>query len=332
MKKLVIFIQNLLARKGWWKGQKQFTISYNLMWVLIILGIALLPVVVALVILAAILYAIWWLAGKFLKALIIFGKWLLALLIAFWEWLKGLFHRRPREKKKEKKNWWWLLLLLLLLLLLGLFKWCGGKEETTPEPEEIEIVTPMQAWNDVVYYRIHLDDLHHDSRLIGLKNRGLKRATEAEYHGDALAESEEVVENEWTTLVNEQVHVDLNRHQMAATILYAMRSGRYGFPKSDFLKSLNEGNFSKASKDILKLHKADGSVRVNGREATCYLYELRLIFEGGLSVQEVLDCHRLSYKLYPLEKGYKQEELKQVILTKGVQNATVRELLERTAQ
>lgn len=332
MEKKSIFseIENLLARKGWWKGEVR--IPYNFMWLLIILGILLLPLLVAILLLAAILYGIWWLAVHAWPYLKAFGAWLLALLIAFWAWLCGLFHREPREKKpeekKEKRNWWWLLAaILLLLLLLFCFKRCDGKEDTV-EPETIEYVTPMETWSDVVVYRVHLDALMNNSRLIGLKNRGLKRATEAEYHGNALAESEEVVENEWTTLVNEQVHVDLNRHQMAATILYAMRCGRYGFPQSDFLKSLNAGDFAQAEKDLMKLHDQHGRVLKNGEEATKYLYELRLIFTGQLSVEEVLKCHWKSYLTYPDGKEYYPEALKKVILTGAPYNKTVQRIID----
>ena len=264
-----------------------------------------------------------------------FGLWLVALLTALIAWLRGLFKRPAKAKpelpeNKEKKNskWWlWLLLLLLALLLLGLLRECsctGNNKQTT---EVSETTDYRLAWNDVMVYRMHLDTLRHDAGLIGLKTRGSKMAGEAEYNGDAIGESEEVLNNEWLPLCEEQIQVKLNRSQKAAAILYAMRSGSYGFKKSDFLKSVNTGDFAKASEDIFKIHKHDGSVRTAGKELTAYLFEIRLIWDGMLSVEEVMDCHRLSYKAYPVENGYNPDALKEVILTAYKQNATPRQML-----
>ena len=276
-----------------------------------------------------------WLAAILLMLLPMFKKfftWLGTLISAFWMWLKSLFARKPKQKKdepaekKEKKNWWlWLLLLLLALLLLGLMRNCscsGDRQTAITETAEYRL-----AWDDVMVYRMHLDTLRHDASLIGLKTRGMKMATEAEYYGDAIGESEEVLNNEWLPLCEEQIHVKLNRHQKAAAMLYAMRSGSYGFKKSDFLRSVNAGDFAKASKDILKIHKANGSVRTAGKELTAYLFEIRLIWDGMLSAEEVMDCHRLSYKAYPVENGYNPESLKTVITTAYKQNATPRQML-----
>lgn len=71
---MVQYIKDLLAKRGWWKGEVR--IPYNLMWVLIVIGILLLPVVLVVAVAAAILYGIWWLAGRFLDGILFCLKWL----------------------------------------------------------------------------------------------------------------------------------------------------------------------------------------------------------------------------------------------------------------
>lgn len=359
----------IIKKETWYKGELTITFKYNLLYLLYLLLLPFflvywlgLGVAWLLKQLGKGLKAFWmwlwpllkkfglWLAAILLMLLPMFkkfftwlghilkrfGLWLGTLISAFWMWLKSLFARKPKQKKdepaekKEKKNWWlWLLLLLLALLLLGLLRECSCSGNKVTPVEVSETTEYRLAWNDVMVYRIHLDTLRHDASLIGLKTRGLKKASEEEYNGDAISESEEVLNNEWLPLCEEQIRTKLNRSQKAAAMLYAMRSGSYGFKKSDFLKSVNAGDFAKASEDILKIHKANGEVRNAGKELTAYLYEIRLIWDGMLSAEEVMDCHRLSYKAYPVENGYNPEALKQVILTACKQNATPRELLSK---
>lgn len=324
-------IKHLLSKKGWWKGEVR--IPYNLMWALIILGILLLPVVLVLVIVAAILYGLWWLVCKVLNWLIAFWRWLCPYLAAFWAWLRGLFHRKPREKKqeekKEKKNWWWLLLLLLLLmlLLLGLFKWCSGKEETTPAvPEQIAYQT---AWNDALYARVFLDGLREDATLAGYKYRDGKPAKDADFNGDAANEAWCVMYEEWLPILQNNITVELMPDQKVAAWLYALRSGKYGFAKSDFVKFVNAGDMAKAGEALMKIHKANGQVREAGDELQSYLYTIRLIWDGKISIEELKDCHCFSYKAYPVTQGYQPQELVDVIKTKNPLNAqTPRELLD----
>lgn len=336
-------IENLLARKGWWKGEVR--IPYNFMWLLIILGIALLPVVLAVVVLAAVLYAIWWLAGWLVQGLVAFWNWLWPLLssfwnwlcaicAAFWAWLCGLFHREPREKKpeekKEKKNWWWLLaaILLLLLLLLSLFKGCGSDEPAMPEPQE-ELVIYQSSWNDALYARVFLDGLKNDATLAGYKYRDGKPAKNAEFNGDAAGEAWSVMFEEWLPVLQDNITADLNDNQRVATWLYALRSGKYGFAKSDFVKAINSGDMDKAGEYLLKIHKANGTVRSSGDELTSYLYVIRLIWDGEINIEELKDCHCFSYKAYPVSKGYNPDELIEVITTKNPLDAsTPRELLD----
>lgn len=246
----------------------------------------------------------------------------------FTEFLKS---DKLREVIHSPRNFMWLTAILVVLFLFFLFLPKSCNKKALPTPVMDTVATAQQVWGDVLYYRAHLDTLEKSARLCGLKTRDGKKAEEFDFKGNVLIESQDVINNEWTTLVNENVTVDLNRHQMAATVLYAMRSGKYGFTKSDFLKAVNDGNFAQASEDILKIHDYRGRVIKAKHELRTYLYELRLIWEGNLSIEEILDCHRLSYKLYQGDT-YDAKELKRIITTKAKQNKTVRQMIEEVAK
>jgi hypothetical protein len=331
-------VRSLLAKKGWWNGQ--VTISYNLMWLLIILGILLLPVIIGIAAVVVAVLILWWLAGVVIKAacklwpyILDFCEWLWSLLLKFWAWIKSLFQGKPKNDKPtgKKNNWWWvLLLLLLLLLLLALLKGCGSDETAMPEPEpQEELVIYQSSWNDALYARVFLDGLKDDATLAGYKYRDGKPAKNAEFNGDAAGEAWSVMFEEWLPVLQDNITADLNDNQRVATWLYALRSGKYGFAKSDFVKAVNAGDMDKAGEYLFKIHKANGTVRPAGSELKSYLYVIRLIWDGEISVEELKDCHCFSYKAYSVSKGFHPESLIEVITTKNPLDAsTPRELLD----
>jgi hypothetical protein len=337
-------VKDLFAKKGWWKGQ--VVIPYNLMWLLIIFGILLLPVIIAGAVVVAVAFLLWWLAGVVIKAacklwpfILAFCTWLWSLLLKFWAWIKSLFQGKPRNDKPtgKKNNWWWWLLLILILLLLGLFKWCGNHDNVEPNPEAVtpvesvqeELIVYQSSWNDALYARVYLDGLRNDATLAGYKYRDGKPAKNAEFNGNAASEAWNVMFEEWLPVLQDNITADLNDNQRVATWLYALRSGKYGFAKSDFVKAVNAGDMDKAGEYLFKIHKANGTVRSAGDELKSYLYVIRLIWDGKISVEKLKDCHCFSYKAYPVSKGYRPDDLVKVIKTRNPLDAsTPRELLD----
>jgi hypothetical protein len=327
MKKIFTFEQG----KKWYQGS--LTVNYNLKWFLW-----------PFILLVMLIYGIWlgiaWVLEKVWNGICWLAKhvWLLILAIVpflkkFWNWLKSLFARKPRQHKpaaeKKNRNWNWILWLLaailILLLLLLCIKNCGGKEQEA-EPETIEYQT---AWNDALYGRVFLDGLKNDATLAGYKYRDGKPAKEAEFNGDAASEAWNVMYDEWLPILQNNITVELTANQKVAAWLYALRSGKYGFAKSDFVKLVNAGDMEKAGEALMKVHKANGQVREAGEELTSYLYAIRLIWDGEISIEELKSCHCFAYKAYPVAKGYQPQELIEVIKTKNPLNAaTPNELLK----
>ncbi len=338
MKKNIFSEIENLAKAEWLTGK--VTIPYNLRWLVWLLSLPVLLIMLVFWLVKKLWQGLAWLLEQVWNGLcwIVRHVWVLLLALLpfigrFWNWLKSLFARKPRPAKPatetKQRNWNWILWLLaailLLLLLLLCIKNCSGKENEA-ESETIEYQT---AWNDALYGRVFLDGLKNDATLAGYKYRDGKPAKEAEFNGDAANEAWNVMYEEWLPILQNNITAELTANQKVAAWLYALRSGKYGFAKSDFVKLVNAGDMEKAGEALLKVHKANGTVREAGEELTSYLYAIRLIWDGKISIEELKDSHCFAYKAYPVAKGYQPQELVEVIKTKNPLNAaTPNELLK----
>jgi len=305
------------ANGHWWEGT--LSIRYNLLTIVKLIG--------ALLVIAAALFGLYWLGiGLWaLLGLIWDGMcWLgtaiwsgLCWLAAQWMWILGVavlalifwliskikMPEWDEEDNNGKRSWKWLWLLLLALLLgsgiLWLCKSCGDDDpESKPESE---IVTPErfdEAFDLVVTTRAYLDGVQDGNTkaevaLVGLKFVNGEPVTKLSFQGKTYEEAVAIVAADWRGLVAENVHVPLNDNQLVALTLFAMRNGKYGFLQSDFLRNINNGNFSSSA---MALHEADGTKRRLGTEALQYLWVLKNLWDGNITAEELLDYPMFSYK------------------------------------
>ena len=257
---------------------------------------------------AAIWAGICWFCSKWLW-------WLIAMAVALLVWLLSKVNwqslKLPERKPSENKHSWkWLWLLLLLLLLLCNFwlaKSCS--EAADKDALKSETVTETQfrdAFDWVVTTRAYLDGVQSgqtkaEVALVGLKFVDGQPVTEMTFQGKTYEDAKEIIARDWRKLVTDNVHVPLSKKQLVIVTLFAMRNGKYGFEKSDFLKSINEGNFDV---EKMALHKANGEKRELGTEGLQYLWVLKNLAVDNLTVEELLDYPMFSYKSVRLTEMY----------------------------
>ena len=304
----------------WWKGE--VVLGYNLRTLVLLLG-----AVLALAATGLLLWGLWCLLGLLWDGLcwLLSALWVgICWLASKWLWLLGAaalaaliwalsrikWERKPHDHKEWKTPrwlWWALAALLLLLLAFLLFRSCGSDKDNDPTPIEAPEAIYEAAWDDVVVLRAYLDGVQDTTlngrRWVGIKNVGLRPVGDAKVAGTTYEASEEIVSEDWKTLIFQLVEKpeSLSRDQMAGVILYAMRCGRYGFAKSDFLADINLGNMDKAKKDITLLHKANGAPRTNGQEAKQYLWVVKQVFCGNFTADQAVDLPMFSYKTLNVE-------------------------------
>ncbi|MEE6208002.1 MAG: hypothetical protein VZR95_08120, partial [Alphaproteobacteria bacterium] len=233
------------------------------------------------------------------------------LALIFWLISKIKMPEWDEEDNNGKRSWKWLWLLLLALLIGGgifwLFKSCDSSDS---EPKsQPEVVTPErfdEAFDWVVTTRAYLDGVQNGNTkaevaLVGLKFVNGQSVTKMTFQGKTYEEAVAIVAADWRGLITDNVEADLTENQLIVLTLFAMRNGKYGFLKSDFLKNINNGDFNA---NAMALHEADGKKRVLGAEGLQYLWVLKNLWDGNITAQELIDYPMFSYKAIPLETMY----------------------------
>lgn len=289
MKKVFSDVLAWCQQPGWWKGNIPYNLRYVAFPLLLLIGLCYLFMC--------------FLGNNCLRPAFL---WISKKLSAFWNWLGACL-----STKKVPRAAWLALPLLLLIFLIGLWMKSRNGSDVPVSPASYQAY--QASWDDALYARVFLDGLESDGRLAGFKYIDGKPAKKTAFSSNPAQEAWDVMEDEWLPVVQKGVSVDLSHNQRVATILYAMRSGEYGFAKSQFLKDVNSGDFVRAAESIETIHEANGRPRKSGPELKNYLHVLRLIFEGGISVDELKDSHCFAYKAYGFAQ-YQPEKLRQVIL------------------
>lgn len=327
-------IFSVTTKGAWWKGELHC--SYNLLTVvkllaallaLALLGFGLYWFAIAFwTILCAIGNGISWCASACWSGICwVAGQWLWLLLLALLAlivWLlskvnwKG-FHWPERQKSDKKRSWnwlWWLLAALIaLLLLLLLLKGCGndsadGNATLTENVEysdsEFQEVFD-EAFDWVVISRAYLDGVQNGvdkmRALVGLKFVDGRPVTETTFAGKTYDQAKAIIAADWRGLVRQNLHVKLTKQQLVVVTLFAMRNGKYGFEKSDFLKAINSGVFDANN---MALHKANGKKRALMEEGLQYMWVLKILWNGYIPVEELIDYPMFSYKAIKLTQMY----------------------------
>ena len=341
----------------WWKGE--ISMRYNLLTLVKIVGALLLLAaigfglywfgVAVLTLLQSLWYGICWIATGIWSGLcwLASGIWsILCWLASQWMWLLGLLlaaligwlltkvdWKSSEAKSDSKRSWswiWWLLgAILLLLLALMLVKGCNNSTESAAEPAPMSapvVITAEQfdeAFDKVVIARAYLDGVQNGVgkkvALVGLKFVDGRPVTDMIFQGRTYDEAKAIIAADWRELVTANVHVQLSEQELVAITLYAMRNGKYGFLKSDFLKAVNAGDRNAA----MELNTAKGTKRQLRDEGKQYLWVLRNLWNGNISVDDLIDMPMFSYKKIAVEQMYDNG--------KPVFNSTLSERLNKGA-
>ena len=223
--------------------------------------------------------------------------------------------RKPSDNKERDWKWLWAILAVLLLLLLGLllFKSCSSSESNGNSSELVAPTISSEAYNiafdKVVTTRAYLDGVQNgetktERALVGLKFVNGESVTKMTFAGKTYEEAKAIIAKDWEPVIRNNVHANLTEDQLVVVTLFAMRNGKYGFEKSDFLKSVNAGEFNV---NTMALHKANGSKRELRDEAKQYLWVLKNLGNGNLSCDELLDYPSFSYKAISVSRMYGED-------------------------
>ncbi len=254
-----------------------------------------------------------WLASQWIWIL---GILLLALLI--WGLSKINWRNVKAQKVSQKtgRTLLWILAALLLLLLCFLaFRNCGDDKA---QPEDVLVIEDEkferefnEAFDYVVITRAYLDGVQNaDDKLaralVGLKYVDGKPVKSSDFAGKTYDEAKKVVSKDWYGFVQETLNgVKISKQRLVPFTSLAMRNGKYGFVKSDFLKAVKDGEPN--AEDKMALHKANGEKRELGTEAQQYLWVLKNMWKGNISAEMLLDLPMFSYKNISLEEMYNEK-------------------------
>ncbi len=275
-----------------------------------------------------------WIGIKLLTLLFFIG----GLLAALWAWLMSKFKRRPKTEEpkepKEKKpmNWKWLRWALPLVALFLIIWFWPNPKDIKPElisSNKVVNVMPRQT----AIGRAYLDK---EDNLLGCKFIfGEKAQKYLEGKENNLSTFESVSDASWVAevdkLLNPEVRAELTDDQIALVTLVAMRNGRYGFEKSDFLKLVNKGEFEKAI-DAIWIHDAKGNRRKLQDEGLRYTWCLWMIGKGYVTFDDLWNAPTWAYQNLDVKDLYDakgnrvfNEELMYTMLGNGCSNPFVKD-------
>ena len=251
-----------------------------------------------------------WLASQWMWLL---GLLLLALLV--WG-LSKVNWKSIKAPKVSPKLLWVLAALLLLLLCFLAFRSCGDEDKKV-QPEDVVVIDndsePVfaESFDDVIITRAYLDGVQNADdelarALVGLKYVDGKPVKSSDFAGKTYEEAKKVVAKDWYGFVQETLDgVKISKQRLVPFTSLAMRNGKYGFVKSDFLKAVKAGEPNAEEK--MALHKANGQKRELGVEAQQYLWILKNMWKGNITAEMLLDLPMFSYKNIPLSEMYNEK-------------------------
>lgn len=335
---------------NWWQGE--LVLGYNLKTLMLILG-----AVLALAATGLLLWGLWCLLGLLWDGLcwLLSALWVgICWLASKWLWLLGAAalaaliwalsrvkwpERKPHDHKEWKAPrwlWWALAALLLLLLAFLLFRSCGSKEDGKISPATPELVTP-ERYEEQQNNWIQLDC--YLSSTFNIKYADYKKFEAYGMNGNmserlqAFGKSDSY--RDWKELFQYVEGHALSNDQLAVVTRYGLWCGLAGFKKSPACKHLCEGSLKADDFSFVYTNKGEKRSYSSARaeaHAKKYAWVLMAVYNGHITVNELMDCPCKSYEALPLEEMYDQTgryvftpELKQQL--KQGKGKTTREVL-----
>lgn len=286
---------------------------------------------VGIVALAKFLWSIkWWLLGATLVALLI------------WALTKVNWRGSNRERQERKLTWlWWLLGILALLLMSALlFKGCERDEE---EPTSAIVSSKAEEVTEE-RFKEPGDWIMLDAYLDGGFNVKYADYKRFESYGKMLSYEErlsafdvEAYYADWGKLFPYFEGKRFTDNQLAALKRYGLWCGLAGFEASPACTKLQAGEKLTAS-DLALVYTRAGEARsyetsAAKERALKYSWVLMNVFDGNISIQELLDYPIKSYVAVSVDEMYDANGnyiFNQKIVEKLKQpngNQTTRELL-----
>ena len=251
-----------------------------------------------------------WLASQWLWFLCV-----ALLILLFWS-LSKVNWRKDKTGSVWKYIIWILALIAAILCLLLCVRSCNDEESITEKAAMVKVTNSEsfahqfdEAFDYVVTTRAYLDGVQNagdkiNRALVGLKYVDGKPVSPDDFSGKTYDEAKEIISKDWRTLVGAHLAgVELSRQQLVTVTLFAMRNGKYGFEQSDFLKALHDGHIADADEEMA-LHKVSGNKRELRTEAQQYLWVLKNLWRGNLTMEELVDFPMFSYKTISLDEMY----------------------------
>lgn len=242
----------------------------------------------------------WWGLGAIILGLLI---WLLTKVN--WKALH-LPEGKPREAKERNLKWIWAVLGVLAILLgVLLFKGCDKEEPIAP------VVTPerFKEPGDWVMLDAYL------SEAFNVKYVDFKKFAS---YGKVLSYDErlqafdtEAYYEDWGRLFPYFEGKTFNDNQLAALKRYGLWCGLAGFEKSPVCMKLQNGEEVLAS-DLAVVYTAEGEERQYSRtsskeHALKYAWVLMSVFDGNITIEELLDYPVKSFEKISVEDMYDAE-------------------------
>lgn len=322
-------------------GRVKFTVIVNfkvlglilaLLLGLSIVGLILYWLGVGIVALVKFIWSIkWWVLGAILLGLLI---WLLTKVN--WKALH-LPEGKPREAKERNLKWIWAVLALLAIILLGalLFKGCDREEKLVATVTEKVTEERFKEPGDWVMLDAYL------SEAFNVKYADFKKF---DSYGKVLSYNErlqafdtEAYYADWGRLFPYFEGKRFNDNQLAALKRYGLWCGLAGFEKSPVCIKLQNGEEVLAS-DLAVVYTAEGkerkySQKSNKEHALKYAWVLMNVFDGNITIDELLNYPVKSFEKLSVEDMYDaegnyifKEEFKARLRTENG-NRTTREVL-----
>lgn len=336
-------IQNPFQLEKLGNGRVKFSVIINfkllgliavILAILAIAGFGLYWLGVGVIALAKFLWSIkWWLLGTGLLALLIW-----ALSKVNWKGIT-LPERKPRKNQERRLGWLWWLLGVFALIILGalLFKGCERDDQTTTITSKAEVVTQER-------FKEPSDWIMLDAYLDGGFNVKYANYKKFASYGKVLSYEERLQAfdvnayyADWSKLFPYFEGKSFNDNQLAALKRYGLWCGLAGFEKSPVCKKLQNGE-KVLSSDLAVVYTANGKEReyemkANKEHSQKYAWVLMNIFDGNLTIDELLDYHVKSYEAISVNEMYNakgkyifNKELREK-LQKPNGNSTTKEIL-----